>query len=184
MLAKSLEFKTKRSFDVTLKESFKFLGIDKDPLVRKMVSLLMRDGKRPKAEKVLYKAFESIDEDFPGRSLHIFYYGLFEARRDIGIRLKPKPKKRRNVTIYNSYVPYRISPICGLHLGMRALLKASKERSSSLPFYVNLSQELVEASLGKGDVVAKRYRLNILAESNKRKVHLGVRHTFPLIFEF
>ena len=30
----------------------------------------------------------------PGRALHIFYFSVFEAKRDIGIRLRPRQKKR------------------------------------------------------------------------------------------
>ena len=165
------------------KELFNFLGIKSDPLVKKMINLLMRDGKRSKAENVLNKAFQALDQDYPGRALHIFYFGVFEARRDIGIRLKPKPKKRRKTNSYNVYLPYKVSPIRGLTLGMRALLRASRERSLSSPFWENLSQEFLEASQGKGAVVEKRYSLNKLADSNKRRVHFGIRRLFPLVSE-
>lgn len=165
------------------KESFNFLGIKNDPLLKKMVNLLMRNGKRSKAENVLNKALQSLDKRYPGRALHIFYFGVFEARRDIGIRLKPKPKKRRKISSYNVYLPYTISPIRGLNLGIRAILDATRDRPSSNPFWVNLSQEILQASQGKGDVVAKRYSLNKLADSNKRRVHLGVRRLFPLVAE-
>ena len=170
-------------YSITLKERFNFLGVKSDPLVKKMINLLMRNGKRSKAENVLNKAFQALDQDYPGRALHIFYFGVFEARRDIGIRLKPKPKKRRKINPYNIYLPHTISPIRGLNKGMRALLKASKEGSTSSPFWENLSQEILKASQGKGEVVAKRYSLNKLADSNKRRVHLGVRRLFPLVSE-
>ena len=51
-----------------------FLGIKSDPLVEKMINLLMRDGKRSKAEQVLNKVFQVLDERYPGRALHIFYF--------------------------------------------------------------------------------------------------------------
>lgn len=168
---------------IKLKENFSFSGIKSDPLVKKMINLLMRDGKRSKAEQVLNKVFQVLDEKYPGRSLHIFYFSVFEAKRDIGIRLKPKPKKRRKINSFNTYVPYTISSMKGLNLGMRSLLKASKERSGSRPFWENLSQEILLASFGKGEVVAKRYSLNKLADSNKRRVHLGYRRLFPIISE-
>lgn len=157
------------------KESFKFLGVKSDPLVKKMINLLMRDGKRSKAENVLGKVFQVLDRKHPGRAMHIFYLGIFEAKRDVGIRLKPKPKTRSQTNPYNVYIPYMISPMRGLNLGMRAILKASRERSLSAPFWDNLSQEVIQASQGRGEVIAKKYTLNRLAASNKRRAHLNVR---------
>jgi len=170
---KPSKFSFKRN--IRKKESFNFLGIKNDPLVKKMVNLLMRNGKRPKAEKVLSKVFSKLDKDYPGQALYIFYFAVFEAKRDIGIRLKPRPKKRRNVTRYNVYLPHKIGLSKGLSLGMRCLLKASGERSISFSFSENLGNELVQASQGKGEIVLERYNLNDLADSNKRRVHLGVR---------
>ncbi len=175
--------KQKNSRILKDKESLNFLSIKSDPLVKKMINLLMRNGKRSKAENVLKKVFQVLDHKYPGRALHIFYFAVFEARQDIGIRLKPKPKKRRQASPYNVYLPYTITPIRGLNLGMRSLLKASRDGSPSRSFWENLSQELLQASQGKGEVVAKRYSLNKLADSNKRRVHLGVRRLFPLISE-
>ena len=62
---------------------FSFLDIKSNPLVKKMINLLMRDGKRSKAEQVLNKVFQVLDEKYPGRALHIFYFSVFEAKRDI-----------------------------------------------------------------------------------------------------
>nr|YP_009502529.1 ribosomal protein S7 [Sargassum yezoense]YP_009924817.1 ribosomal protein S7 [Sargassum siliquastrum]YP_010485694.1 ribosomal protein S7 [Sargassum serratifolium]AWV83127.1 ribosomal protein S7 [Sargassum yezoense]QNH69186.1 ribosomal protein S7 [Sargassum siliquastrum]UVW81803.1 ribosomal protein S7 [Sargassum serratifolium] len=172
----------KISLNVKLKETFNFLGIKKDPLVGKMINLLMKNGKRSKAEKVLNRAFQLLDEKYPGRALHIFYFGVFEARRDIGIRLKPRAKKRRAVNAFSVYLPYTISPVRGLNSGMRALLAASRRRSPTKPFWDNLSQEILESSLGRGEVVTTRYSLNKLADSNKRRVHLGSSSISPVIF--
>nr|YP_010390262.1 ribosomal protein S7 [Sargassum nigrifolium]UPV69777.1 ribosomal protein S7 [Sargassum nigrifolium] len=172
----------KRSLNVKIKETFNFLGIKKDPLVGKMINLLMKNGKRSKAETVLNRAFRMLDEKYPGRALHIFYFGVFEARRDIGIRLKPRAKKRRALNAFSVYLPYTISPVRGLNSGMRALLAASRRRSATRPFWDNLSHEILESSLGRGEVVTTRYSLNKLADSNKRRVHLGSLPIFPLIF--
>nr|QWK44371.1 ribosomal protein S7 [Arthrothamnus bifidus] len=154
----------------------KFLGIKSDPLVKKMINLLMRNGNRSKAENVLNKALQSLDRDYPGRAIHIFYLGILAVRQDIGVSLKPKPKTRRNKQSFNVYLPRVISPICGLNLGMRSLLKASRDQSITSPLWENLSKELLKASQNKGEVVNKRYSLNKLAVSNKRRIHFGVRY--------
>ena len=148
-----------------------------DPLVTKMINLLMCHGKRSKAEKVLSKAFQVLDKKYPGQALHIFYLAVIAVRQDIAVRLKPKPKKRRNKKSYNVYLPRLISPVCGLSLGIRSILKESRDRSkaSFSPFWESLSQELLEASQNKGKVIANRYRVNKLAVSNKRRVHFSIR---------
>lgn len=148
-----------------------------DPLIAKMINLLMRHGKRSKAEKVLSRSLQALDKEYPGQALHIFYLAIIGVKQDIAVRLKPKPKKRRNKQSYNIYLPRIISPACGLSLGIRSILKASQERSqaSLSPFWESLSQELLQASQDKGEVVAKRYRINKLAVSNKRRVHFIVR---------
>lgn len=153
------------------------LRIKSDPLVTKMINLLMRHGKRSKAERVVSKALQALDKNYPGQAIHIFYLAILAVKQDIAVRLKPKPKKRRNKQSYNTYLPRVISPICGLNLGIRSILKASRERSQSsfLPFWESLSQELLQASQEKGDVVAKRYSVNNLALSNKRRIHFGIR---------
>ena len=148
-----------------------------DPLITKMINLLMRHGKRSKAEKVLSKALQTLDKEYPGQALEIVYLAILAVRQDVAVRLKPKPKKRRNKQSYNVYLPRVISPVCGLSLGIRSILKASRERSqtSFSPFWETLSQELLQASQNKGEVVAKRYRVSRLAVSNKRRVHFAIR---------
>lgn len=153
------------------------LRIKSDPLATKMINLLMRHGKRSKAEKVLSKSLQALDKDYPGQAIHIFYLAIIAVKQDIAVRLKPKPKKGRNRQSYNVYLPRVISPICGLSLGIRSILKASRDRSqvSFLPFWESLSQELLEASQNKGEVVAKKYKVHGLAVSNKRRVHFAIR---------
>ncbi|CAM9149540.1 unnamed protein product [Ectocarpus sp. 6 AP-2014] len=161
------------------KNNFVYLNrIKSDPLVTKMINLLMRHGKRSKAEKILFKALQVLDKVYPGQATHIFYLGIIAVKQDIAVRIKPKPKKRRNKQSFNVYLPRVVSPTCGLNLGMRSILKTSRERSqlSLSPLWESLSQELLQASQSKGKVVAKRYKVNKLAISNKRKVHFAIRH--------
>ena len=152
-------------------------NIKNDPLGTKMINLLMRHGKRSKAEKVLSKALEALDKIYPGHSHHIFYLAIIFSKQNISVRIKPKSKKGRKRQSYNVYLPRIVSPVCGLNLGIRSIIKVSEERSriSSLPFWESLSIELLQASQNKGDVVAKKYKIHDLAVSNKRRVHFGLR---------
>lgn len=159
------------------KHSAGFLRIKSDPLATKTINLLMRDGKRSKAEKVLFKALQALDKIYPGQAIHIFYLAIISAKQDIGVRLKPKSKKGRQKQSYNVYIPRIISSDRGLSLGIRSILKVSREKSqiSSLPFWKSLSHELLQASQNKGEVILKKYKVHGLAISNKRKAHFGFR---------
>lgn len=152
------------------------LRVKSDPLATKMINLLMRHGKRSKAEKVLSRALQNLDKNYPGQALHIFYSGVINVKQDVAVRLKPKPRKSRNKQSYNIYLPRVISPVCGLGLGIRSIIKASKDRSQSsfLPLWESLSQELLQASQNKGGVVEKKYKVHGLALSNKRRVHFDI----------
>ena len=164
--------------NTSIKNSIMYdLKIKSDPLVKKMINLLMKDGKRSKAEKVLFKSFQALDKQYPGQSMHIFYLAIIAAKQDIAVRLKPKPKKRRNRQSFDIYLPRVITPTQGLNLGIRSILKASQARSrqSFLPLWESLSIELLQASQNKGEVVIKRYNISRLAVSNKRRVHFAIR---------
>ena len=154
-----------------------FSKLKNDPLVKKMINLLMRHGKKSKAEKVLFKAFEILDNEYPNKALKIFYFAVIAVKQDIGVSLKPKSKKGRRKHSYNVYIPRTISAVRGLSLGIRLIVKASREHSRAYfcPFWESLSQELLQASQNKGEVVAKRYSNNELAISNKRRVHFKIR---------
>lgn len=160
------------------KSSIYSLMVKSDPLATKMINLLMRHGKRSKAEKVLSKAFQSLDRNYPGQSTHIFYLAVMAAKQDIAVRLKPNPKKKRGRgQSYNVFLPRLISPSRGIGLGIRSILKSSQERSqaSFLPLWKSLSQELLEAAQNKGVVVVKKYKIQGLAVSNKRRIHFSNR---------
>nr|YP_009454541.1 ribosomal protein S7 [Endarachne binghamiae]AUG32975.1 ribosomal protein S7 [Endarachne binghamiae] len=151
--------------------------IKSDPLVKKMINLLMKDGKKSKAEKVLFNSLQALDKSYPGQSIYIFYSAVIAVRQDIAVRVKPKPKKRKSNNSFDIYLPRVISPIRGLSLGIRSILKSSKDRSqqSFIPLWESLSEELLQASQNKGAVVARRYSVSKLASSNKRRVHFAIR---------
>nr|YP_011008394.1 ribosomal protein S7 [Syringoderma abyssicola]WBP70365.1 ribosomal protein S7 [Syringoderma abyssicola] len=153
---------------VTLKKK-QLDQFETDPLVAKMINLLMRDGKKSKAENILRQSFFFLHHNYPGQALNIFYLAVFYTQALIGIRLKPRGKKsRRIVNIEDSYIPHFISSARSQTLGIRALFIAGRKRSMSRPLWENLSQEFLEAALNRGEVVESRYRIHDLAKTNKR----------------
>ena len=99
-----------------------------DPLygsvdVSKFVNVLMLDGKKAVAERMLYGAFELIKTKAAGRdALEIFGQALNNAKPAVEV-------KSRRVGGANYQVPVEVRPVRRMALAMRWLREAAKKRS-------------------------------------------------------
>lgn len=140
-----------------------------DPLVKKMINLLIRDGKKSKAESLFCKVFLHLQKAFPGQALQIFYLAVFNTQILVGNRTKPRGKKyRRAVSVKESFVPYFFSHSRSQTLSIRSLVVAGRSRVSSKPLHENLSYEIIQAALKRGDVVSNKYGVYARAGLNRR----------------
>lgn len=147
----------------------KKLNFKTDPLISKMINLLMREGKKEKAEKFLHKIFCFIEENYPGEALNIFYLAVFHTQLSVAVRLRAQGKKyRRNINTKNVFTPYFLSDTRGQTLAIRSLFISGKNRSLSRPLWQNLSEEFLEAAFNKGSIVEKRYEIHKIAKNNRR----------------
>lgn len=149
-----------------------------DPLISKMINLLMKEGKKEKAEKILYKIFYFLEENYPGEALNILYLAVFNTQTFIGVRLKAQGKKfRRNTKVNNVFTPYFLLDTRSQVLAIRSLFIAGQNRSSSRPLWENLSEELLEAAFYRGSIVEKCHDTHKIANNNKHRYgRLWVRH--------
>nr|YP_011008080.1 ribosomal protein S7 [Dictyotopsis propagulifera]WBP69946.1 ribosomal protein S7 [Dictyotopsis propagulifera] len=141
-----------------------------DPLIKKVVNLLMKDGKKSKSEKILYKIFFSIQNNFPGEVLNIFYLAVFNTQLLINVRSKLKGKKHRRFKNKEFFVPYFVSTEQSQTLAIRAIFLETKKIAASfdLSIWDKLAQELVNTALFNSDLLNKRYKFHILSNLNKR----------------
>lgn len=154
---------------VTLKHKQLLYTFKIDPLTSKMANLLMREGKKEKAEKFLYKIFHFIEESYPGEALNIFYLAVFHTQTFMGFRAKAQGKKyRRKIKVKNIFTPHSLSDTRGQTLAIRALFISGKNRSLSRPLWENLSEELIEAAFNVGNVVDKKYETHKIVKNSKR----------------
>lgn len=146
-----------------------FQKFQEDPLVKKIVNLLTKNGKKSKSEKILAKIFFFIQSNYPGQVLHIFYLAIYNCQSFVGLRVKPKGKKYRRFTIIkDSFIPYFITSDKSQMLAIRLLLLVGKRKDSFLNVWENLSQELLEASLSRGETLDNRYKTHDLSSLNRR----------------
>jgi small subunit ribosomal protein S7 len=123
----------------------------------------MKDGKKSVAEKIVYGAFDSIDQKTKTDPIEIFKKALEEVGPVVEV-------KSRRVGGATYQVPIEVRPSRRQALAMRWLVDAARKRSEkSMP--QRLAGELSDASEGKGSAVKKREDVHKMAEANKAFSH-------------
>ena len=139
-----------------------------DPLygsveVSKFVNVMMLDGKKAVAERMLYGAFDQIRQRSGKDPLEVFMTALQNARPMVEV-------KSRRVGGANYQVPVEVRPVRRLALAMRWLREAAKKRGEK-SMGQRLANELMEAAENRGGAVRKRDEVHRMAEANKAFAH-------------
>ncbi|WP_069133436.1 30S ribosomal protein S7 [Rhodohalobacter halophilus] len=134
-----------------------------DKLVTRFVNSLMRDGKKGVARKILYQAFEIIEEKTGEEPIEIFRTALSNATPVVEV-------KSRRVGGATYQVPVEVRTERGTALGMRWIIRASRQRNDK-SMAIRLSRELIDASKNEGGAVRKKDETHRMAEANKAFAH-------------
>jgi small subunit ribosomal protein S7 len=134
-----------------------------DLLVAKFVNILMKHGKKSTAEKIIYKAFDSVNTKSGQEGLEVFKKALENVRPFVEV-------KSRRVGGATYQVPVEVRPIRQTTLAMRWIIEAAKKRGEK-SMINKLAGELVDASEQKGSAMKKREETLRMAEANKAFSH-------------
>lgn len=134
-----------------------------DKLVTRFVNNLMRDGKKNVARKILYQAFEIIEEKTGEEGMEVFKNALSNVTPVVEVR-----SRRVGGSTYQ--VPVEVRPDRGTALGMRWLISACQGRNDK-SMARRLSRELLDASNNEGGAVRKKDEVHRMAEANKAFAH-------------
>lgn len=129
----------------------------------KFINKLMQCGKKSTAERVVYQAFEIIQERAGTDPLEVFDRAVKNATP----LLKVKPRRVGGATYQ---VPGEITQWQGLSLAMRWLVQSARARKGK-PMSEKLAAELIDASQGEGATVKKRNDTHRMAEANRAFAH-------------
>ena len=136
---------------------------DQSRVVSKFMSNLMRDGKKSVAERVVYDAFDRIEEVTGRRAIDVFD----AAVRNVTPIIEVKPRRVGGATYQ---VPVDIRSERRLALALRWLLESSRRRSGrSMP--EKLAAELLDAANNAGNAVRRKEETHRMAEANRAFVH-------------
>ena len=132
-------------------------------LVTKLVNSIMLDGKKGVAQKVVYGAFDIIQEKTEKDALEVF--------RDALENIMPTLEcKTRRVGGANDQVPMEVRPVRRQTLGLRWLTNYSRARSERT-MKERLAGEIMDAYNNAGNAVKKREDTHKMAEANKAFAH-------------
>ena len=132
-------------------------------LVTKLVNSIMLDGKKGVAQKVVYGAFDIIQEKTEKDALEVF--------RDALENIMPTLEcKTRRVGGANYQVPMEVRPVRRQTLGLRWLTNYSRARSERT-MKERLAGEIMDAYNNAGNAVKKREDTHKMAEATKAFAH-------------
>ena len=131
--------------------------------VAKFMNVLMLDGKKSVAERIVYGAFEHIVKKANKEPLEIFSTAMGNVKPMVEV-------KSRRVGGANYQVPVEVRPSRRSALAMRWLREAAKKRGEK-SMAQRLANELLEAAEGRGGAMKKREEVHRMAEANKAFSH-------------
>jgi small subunit ribosomal protein S7 len=134
-----------------------------DKMVTRFVNSLMKDGKKNVARKILYQAFEIIEEKTGKPGIDVFREALNNAAPMLEV-------KSRRVGGSTYQVPTEVRQERSTALSMRWIIKSAKGRNDK-SMAGRLSKELMDAANNEGGAVRKRDEVHRMAEANKAFAH-------------
>ncbi len=132
-------------------------------LVTKLVNSIMLDGKKGVAQKVVYGAFQIVEEKTGKSGLEAFQQAMENIMPAVEV-------KTRRVGGANYQVPIEVRPERRQTLGLRWLTNYSRARSEKT-MRERLAGEIMDAGNNTGAAVKKREDTHKMAEANKAFSH-------------
>jgi small subunit ribosomal protein S7 len=133
-------------------------------LLAKFINILMVDGKKSTAEKIVYGALDILTEKNSEKThLELFETALENIRPQVEV-------KSRRVGGSTYQVPVEVRPVRRNALAMRWLVEAARKRGEK-SMAQRLANEMLDASDSKGSAVKKREDVHRMAEANKAFAH-------------
>ena len=132
-------------------------------LVTKLVNSIMLDGKKGVAQKVVYGAFEIVEEKTGKNRLEAFQQAMDNIMPTLEV-------KTRRVGGANYQVPIEVRPDRRQTLGLRWLTDYSRKRGEKT-MKERLAGEIMDACNNTGASVKKREDTHKMAEANKAFAH-------------
>ena len=131
--------------------------------ITKFINVIMLDGKKAVAERIVYGALAQIEEKTGQSAIEVFNNAINNVRPLVEV-------KSRRVGGANYQVPIEVRPERRQTLGLRWLTNYSRARSEKT-MRERLAGEIMDACNNTGAAVKKREDTHKMAEANKAFSH-------------
>jgi small subunit ribosomal protein S7 len=132
-------------------------------MVAKFINMLMFDGKKSVAEKVVYGALDTISQKTKANAMQVLESALDNVQPMVEV-------KSRRVGGATYQVPVEVRADRRVALAMRWLVDAARARGEK-GMRARLAGEIMEAAEKRGSAVKKREETHRMAEANKAFAH-------------
>ena len=132
-------------------------------LVTRLINNIMYDGKKGVAQKIVYEAFEIVEEKTGKNALEVFEQAMENVMPSLEV-------KARRVGGANYQLPIEVRPERRQTLGLRWMASYSRLRSEKT-MKERLAGEILDALNGAGGAAKKRDDTHKMAEANKAFAH-------------
>lgn len=138
-------------------------------LVQRLINKTIKDGKKQKAEKLVYEAMEkaaaTLKSDEP---LTVLETAIKNVRPHLEV-------KSRRVGGANYQIPFEVKGSRQTHLALMWFVAASRERRKGMgkPFGDVMAAEIVDAHNATGAAVKKKEDTHRMAEANRAFAHFA-----------
>jgi small subunit ribosomal protein S7 len=134
-----------------------------DEVVTRFMNCLMVEGKKSKAEAIVYGAFDKIQKKANQDPLTVFHSALDNVKPSLEVR-------SRRVGGATYQVPVEVRAERRQALAIRWVIENARKRGEST-MVDRLSGELLDAANNRGNAVKKREDTHRMAEANKAFSH-------------
>jgi small subunit ribosomal protein S7 len=132
-------------------------------LVSKFINVVMRDGKKSVAQRILYDALDLIRERGEPDPMKVFKRAVENVKPGVEV-------KSRRVGGSTYQVPVEVHPGRKLALSMRWIIQAAQRRGEKT-MRERLAGELIEAAENRGAAMKKKEDTHRMADANKAFAH-------------
>ncbi|MCX5702545.1 MAG: 30S ribosomal protein S7 [Candidatus Omnitrophica bacterium] len=133
-------------------------------IVAKFINMVMREGKKSLAEKIVYGAFELVKQQLnEPDALKVFHKAIDNIRP----RLEVKPRRVGGATYQ---VPIEVRQERGTSIALRWIIDFSRVKKGK-SMREKIAEELISAYKGEGSAIKKKDDTHKMADANKAFAH-------------
>jgi small subunit ribosomal protein S7 len=135
------------------------------PVLAKFINAIMKDGKKSTAQKIVYKAYDEIEEKTKKPPHEVFELAIANVSPSLEV-------KSKRVGGANYQIPMQVRAERRQQLAFRWLIGAARSKKGK-PMAVKLAAELMAAAENTGDAVKKKLDVQKMAEANRAFAHFA-----------